>query len=425
MKINELNGKKICIVGYAREGVSMHNALNTYAPGAKITIADRNEQIHAPDATLQLGKDYLKNLQDFDVIICSSGIPPQPEFDAIRHKMANMTRIFFDTIEGTGVETIGVTGSKGKSTTSNLIYRALEAVNDRTYLMGNIGQPMIDFIAEARPGTTFVIELSSYMLEHLQKSPHIAVITSFFPEHIDRHGSIDHYFDAKRNIAAHQSHDDIVLYNATYDECKKLAAASPGHKIPYTAADFPLPLSATKLVGGHNRANLAAAYQVARIMGVPDDLALDALKKTEGLPYRLHSLGKHHGIEWVEDSLATAPEATMFALEALGSDVDTLITGGMDRGYNFSGLGVYIAHSAISNIVLLPDTGAKIKQAIEAAKPITPKNYFETSDMRAAVAFAKKHTKKSATCLLSNASPSYNLFKNHEDKAKQFEDAIK
>lgn len=426
MKITELNHKNICFIGYAREGQAMQAALKKYAPQAKLTFADADETLHIKDAEVQLGPRYLENLDRFDVVIRSMGVPDKPEFESLRGKITNSTVIFFDSIAGSGVRIIGVTGTKGKSTTSNLIYHALKSVNPDTELMGNIGIPMMDFLGKARPGVTFVIELSSYMLEYLQRSPHIAVVTSFFPEHLDRHGSLANYWGAKKNIAQYQNPDDAIFYNASYPECEEIAHASAANtKIGFTANDFPLPVSATKLRGEHNRSNLAAAFKVATYCGVDEHAALEALKNTSGLPYRLNSLGVHDGIEWIDDSLATAPEATLFALEALGETVDTLITGGQDRGgYDFTALGTEIAGSSIRNIVLFPETGTKIKAAIEAARPLQPKHYFETKDMPAAVQFARDHTKKEAVCLLSNASPSYNLFKDYEDKARQFVKAI-
>ena len=425
MKITDLNGKNVCFIGYAREGMAMQEALKKHAPDAKLTFADQSATGLVEGADTKFGPDYLAGLDQFDVVIRSMGIPEKPEFESLGDKVTNSTVIFFDTVAGSGANIIGVTGTKGKSTTANLIYHALKAHHDRTFLMGNIGVPMISYIAEAKPDTTFVIELSSYMLEYLRRSPHIAVVTSFFPEHLDRHGSVEKYWGAKKNIAAHQTADDVVFYCADYPECKEIADASAGEKIPFTAADFPLPVSDTKLKGEHNRSNLAAALKVAMYCGMPEDTALEALKNTEGLPYRLHSLGVKDDIEWVEDSLATAPEATAFALDALGDEVDTLITGGMDRGgYDFTALGAKIAHSPIRNVVLFPDTGVQIKAAIEAANPETPKNYLETSDMQAAVDFARQATKKGAVCLLSNASPSYNLFKDYEAKAAAFAAAI-
>ena len=425
MKITDLNGKNVCFIGYAREGIAMQQALKTYAPEAKLTFADANPDAKVVGAEAQLGPDYLQNLDRFDVVIRSMGVPEKPEFAELGNKVTNSTVIFFDTIAGSGVRTIGVTGTKGKSTTTNLIYHALKAEDDHTFIMGNIGVPMITYLAQAKPGTTFVIELSSYMLEYLRRSPQIAVVTSFFPEHIDRHGSITNYWEAKKNIAAHQTPEDVVFYCADYPECRDIAEASPGKKIAFTAADFPLPVTQTKLKGEHNRSNLAAALKVAEYCGVDREQALTALKDTDGLPYRLRSLGVKDGIEWVEDSLATAPEATVFALEALSGSVDTLITGGMDRGgYDFTDLGKKIVAHGIKNVVLFPDTGAQIKAAIEAAEPPTPLHYLETTSMQEAVDFARAATKKGATCLLSSASPSYNLFKDHEDKAAQFIAAI-
>ncbi|HVI69297.1 MAG TPA: UDP-N-acetylmuramoyl-L-alanine--D-glutamate ligase [Magnetospirillaceae bacterium] len=426
MKITNLNGKNVCFIGYAREGRAMQQALKEHAPNAKLTFADSNQSLKIEGAEAQLGPGYLKNLDRFDVVIRSMGVPDKPEFATLGDKVTNSTVIFFDSVADSGVRIVGVTGTKGKSTTSNLIYHALKAADPNTELMGNIGLPMISFLDKAKPGVTFVIELSSYMLEYLRRSPQIAVVTSFFVEHLDRHGSVANYWGAKKNIALHQQPGNAIFYCADYPECKEIADASPATtKVAFTANDFPLPVSATKLKGDHNRSNLAAALKVAEYCGVDRDIAIEALKNTAGLPYRLYSLGTHHGIEWVEDSLATAPEATLFALDALGDDIDTLITGGMDRGgYDFTALGARIAASPIRNIVLFPDTGAAIKGAIEAAKPASPKNYLETNDMTDAVAFAKKHTKKGATCLLSSASPSYNLFKDYEDKAAQFARAI-
>lgn len=426
MKITELNGKKICIIGSGREGQAMIRALKAYAPEAEITVASRKENLQMEGVSLQLGTGYLADLDRFDVVIRSPGAPDLTEFDALApEKVTNSTVIFFDSIAGSGVRTVGVTGTKGKSTTSYLIYHALKAKNERTFWMGNIGIPMIEFLGEAKPDTTFVIEMSSYMLEFLRRSPNIAVVTSFFPEHLDRHKTVKRYWEAKRNIAAHQTKDDAVFYCADYPECKKIADSSPGTKFAYTAADFPLDISQTKLKGEHNRGNLAAALKVATYLGVPEKDALETLKNTSGLQYRIYSIGKKDGIEWVEDSLATAPEATLNALEALGENIDTLITGGMDRGgYDYTAMGAWIASSRIRNVILFPDTGAQIKAAIEKADPRVPKNYFETRSMKDAVAFARAQTKKGSICLLSSASPSYNLFKDYEDKAAQFTAAI-
>jgi len=418
MTIAQFAGKNICLVGYGREGRAMHEALLQHAPGATITVADADTSLHVSGAKMQTGPDYLSNLQNFDVIIRSSGIKNTPELDAASTKTTDMTRIFFDSIAGTGVRTIGVTGSKGKSTTTTLIYEALKAHDPNTFLMGNIGIPMIAFLPHAKAGNTFVIELSSYMLEHLRVSPNVAVVTSFFPEHLDRHGSVEAYWAAKKSIAAYQKPDDAVFYNAAYPECKQLADASAGQKFAFTAADFPLTMDKTKFKGEHNRSNMAAALAVATFLGVPRSKALEAIKAAKPLPHRLEYVGKFGDITWVNDSFSTAPEATIAALEALGADVDTLLVGGFDRGVDFSGLAAYLAKSPVQNIIVFPDTGDKIKTGIEALG--ATKNFFATSHMPGAVDWAATHTAPGKTCLLSPASPSFNLFQDFVARGEAF-----
>jgi UDP-N-acetylmuramoyl-L-alanine---L-glutamate ligase len=424
MNITELNGKKVCLLGYGLEGKAMQTALSTYAPEAKITVADGNANVTAEGAELQVGPDYLKDLNRFDVIIRSGGIPNLAELEPVMDKVTNMTVIFFDTIAPTGVRVIGVTGSKGKSTTTTLIYNAIHAHDpEHTYLMGNLYLPMIEFLHFAKPGNTFVIELSSYMLEPLRRSPEIAVVTSFFPEHLDRHGSVESYWAAKRNIAEHQHPEDAVFYNANSRECKELAESSPGHKIGFVPDDFPLDVSLTNFIGEHNRSNLAAAYKVATYVGVPDGLALRIMRETEPLPHRLQSVGVHSGIEWVNDSIATAPEATLAALDALGDNVETIFLGGFDRGYDFAELADRLNSSeTIRQIVFFPTTGDRIKALLQ---PDPNKAILETKDMSQAVQWAAAHTSPGKIALLSCASPSFGLYKDFNERGEAFIHAVK
>ncbi|HSW81082.1 MAG TPA: UDP-N-acetylmuramoyl-L-alanine--D-glutamate ligase [Candidatus Saccharimonas sp.] len=418
MKITELTGKTICLIGYGREGRAMHEALLQHAPNARITVADADPTLHIDSVALQTGSDYLKDLDNFDVIIRSSGIKNSPELDAVASKTTDMTRIFFDSIADTGVRTVGVTGSKGKSTTTTLIYEALKAHDPNTFLMGNIGIPMITFLPHAKTGATFVVELSSYMLEHLRVSPNVAVITSFFPEHLDRHGSVEAYWAAKKSIAAYQKTSDAVFYNAFYPQCKQLAELSAGQKFAFMADDFPLNMADTKFKGEHNRSNMAAALAVATFLGVPRDVALNAIKTADPLPHRLEYVGKFGGVVWVNDSFSTAPEATIAALEALGIDVDTLLVGGFDRGVDFNSLSAYLAKSPVQNIIIFPTTGDKIKAGIEALG--AHKTFFATKNMTDAVNWAATATTPGKICLLSPASPSFNLFKDFVARGEAF-----
>ncbi len=443
MRIGELSGKKVCILGFGREGQATLRMLEKHAPTAKITIADRNLELQATSHELQAGPDYLKNLSRFDFIIKSPGIPPQPELDAIRKKITSGTQIFLDSIKDTGAIVIGVTGSKGKSTTSTLIYELLKAGGKRVFLIGNIGKPSIEYIDEAKKDVYFVLEMSSYQLMDLTVSPHIAVVTSFFPEHLDYHGSLEAYKEAKKHIARFQTKDDLIFFNGTSDGAKEIARESHGTVVPFAGDECPVPIFKTHLLGEHNRSNIAGAYKVAQHLGVPSDICIDVIKAFKGLPHRLQSIGIHHGIEWIDDAISTTPESTIAALDALGAGVRTIILGGQDRGNDFTELGKRIISSSIKNVILFPGSGPRIRQAIIdammlASQPDQWVAFYDAPDMPTAVSMANKATgHPSATlrageppatghpiCLLSTASPSYGMFKNFEEKGEKFKESI-
>ncbi|MDB4978650.1 MAG: UDP-N-acetylmuramoyl-L-alanyl-D-glutamate synthetase [Candidatus Peribacteria bacterium] len=424
MHITELTRKKICILGFGKEGQAMLRAIEKHCTDCTITVADKNENIAVPEQyAKQLGTGWLENLEKFDVIIKSPGIPPGPELKAQNSKLTSSTQIFLDSTKDTGAAAIGVTGSKGKSTTSSLIYAVLKAAGKDVHLVGNIGLPAIDHIGDAHAGVIFVLEMSSYQLMDLHTSPHIAVITSFFPEHLDYHGSLEAYMEAKKHITRFQTPDDIVFYNKDSSGATEIAGQSAGQKIPFSRADAPLHINETRLLGDHNLSNIAGACAVAKHLHIADDITLAAIRHFEGLPHRLQFLGMHHGIEWVDDAISTTPESTMAALKALGNKVHTIILGGQDRGYDFGDLGQMVADSMIANVILFPETGSRIKRAIEDAHRIGI-SFYEAQDMPAAVEAAKANTKPGKMCLLSTASPSYNMFKNFEDKGEQFRQYI-
>lgn len=425
MKITDLNGKNICILGFGREGQSIARALEKYAPKSSLTIRDNNENVTMTNYELrvtnyELGENYLQNLDQFDVIIASPGIPPFAELKAQSSKLTNATQIFIDTASTAGSTIIGVTGSKGKSTVSSLIAAILKAAEKDVYLVGNIGMPVLDFLEKAGPDTYFVQEMSSYQLMYITTSPHIAVVTSFFPDHLDYHGSLEDYFAAKKHIASFQQQADHIFYAADTDGAKKIAEASPGYKHPYSEHDAPVQIEDTKLIGKHNLRNIGGAWLVAEHLGVDEPTACQAICSFTGLPHRLEHLGIHHGIEWIDDAISTTPESTIAALDAVGDAVETLICGGQDRGYNFKELGKVIDETNIKNIILFPDSGDKIRAAVKS-KDI---QFIGASDMQQAVSIAKEVTAKGKICLLSTASPSYNMFKNFEAKGDEFQKYI-
>ena len=419
MRLQDIGNKSVCILGFGKEGKATLKALERHAPDSKITIADSLADIDTGSYPQQTGENYLKNLDRFDLIIKSPGIPPQPEFEKVASKITNATQIFLDSAQGSGSTIIGITGSKGKSTTSALIHAILNEAGKVSFLIGNIGNPALTYIDKSSPDTFFVIEMSSYQLMDITASPHIAVLTSFFPEHLDYHGGLEKYFKAKQHITRFQKTGDTVFYNQESPECQQMAELSPGTKVAFSSDDFPLDPAETNLLGTHNTTNAAAAYKVATHLGIDSEISLKAIRTFPGLPHRLQLLGRHHEIDWVDDAISTTPESAIVALQALAGRVNTLIVGGLDRGYNFEELAKEIVSSSVENIIVLPGSGSTIQEAIEevATRPI---NFFPAGSMEGVVKIAKEHTKPGTICLLSTASPSYNLFISFEDKGNQF-----
>lgn len=440
MLLKDLNGKKICILGFGKEGKSVVTALERNDIKADITIADEKD-VDIGVYAKQTGKDWLKDIEKFDVLIKSPGIPPNETLETQRTNMATPTNIFLDEVAAIGSTVIGVTGSKGKSTTTSLIYHTLKAGKKSTILCGNIGLPALDALSEITKDSLIVMEMSSYQLMDVTRSPHIAVLTSFFPEHLDYHAStalstggspLDAYWNAKANIVRFQSKDDLVFFNAENADTTRMAQLSAGKKIGFTHDECPLPLSETKLMGDHNRSNIAGACKVAEHLGVDRETCLEVFRTFTPLPHRLQSLGIRHGIHWIDDAISTTPDSTIAALRALGSDVKTMILGGTDRGLEFDALGEEIVHrSSVSCVILFPGTGPKIRKSIE--KYLNTKinhniEFFEVNSMAEAVQVArnqKPETKnQKPICLLSTASPSYNMFKNFEKKGEKFAQEI-
>lgn len=437
MHIRDLTGKSICILGFGREGQAMLKALEEHAPDCEVTIADQNASVTLPTGSrhwLQVGESWLKNLDKFDVLIKSPGIPPLPELKTHDSKLTTPTQIFCDSIADTGATVIGVTGSKGKSTTASLIYHILRASQpankptSRVLLVGNIGEPAIAHIADARPDTIFVMEMSSYQLMDLTVSPHIAVVTAFFPEHLDYHGSVEAYKEAKKHITRFQTKEDKVFFAADSAGALEIAKESKGNCIPFSAADAPVAIEETKLIGTHNAGNIAAAFLVSRELGVSKDRAIAAIRSFTPLPHRLQSLGVHHDIEWVDDSISTTPESAMAALNALGDRVTTIILGGQDRGYDFAPLAERLKKSKVQTVILLPESGKRIRESLE--KVNFQARVLDANNMEETVTFAKQHSLRPTPyalrpiVLLSPASPSYGMFKNFEERGDEFKNQI-
>lgn len=364
-------------------------------------------------------------LSGLDVLIKSPGIrPAHPLLLAAAARgvaTTSATVLFLETARKAGLAVIGVTGSKGKSTTATLIAKTLEAASIPTRLVGNIGRAALDIVEDVvsnRP--VIVFELSSYQTHDLTAGPSVAVITRLFPEHLDWHGGVEPYYAAKLRIAATQGVDDVTIFNAADPEIARRLPLGPARQVPYGLGPAGFSAAGMKLRGPHNRANAAAALTAAELFGATASHLESVLVSFAGLPHRLEDLGVRRGIHWINDSIATAPEAAVAALEAFEGEVTTFIGGGTDRGFDFTPLARALVTRAIPNVILLPPGGKAILAALEAFDPVSAGRASAVNDLTEAVALAARVTQAGSSVLFSPASPSYGVYKNFEERGDAF-----
>ncbi|OHA17761.1 MAG: UDP-N-acetylmuramoylalanine--D-glutamate ligase [Candidatus Taylorbacteria bacterium RIFCSPHIGHO2_01_FULL_46_22b] len=409
MTLKELQNKKILILGFGIEGKATLSFLKRFFPDKEIGIADQKD-----------GLDYLKKQEEYDLVIKTAGIPRR----VVTKPYTTATNIFFANTKG---KVIGVTGSKGKSTTASLIYSIIKASGKKVKLVGNIGKPMLDELeGDDDSDYMYVAELSSYQLEDIEYSPHISVFTAFFPEHMDYHGGLEEYWQAKKNIIAQATKKDFFVFNPRVDRLNKLSKETKAQATPFIK-ELPFSRDVIPLLGDHNTDNVCAAVTVARLLSISDTVSEKAVRAFKPLPHRLELVGTFKDITFYDDAISTTPESTIAALQSL-SNVQTLLLGGTDRGYDFTALAYEVILHGTSHVVLFPESGEKIKAAIlkalENRKQDIPE-FFETNDMKKAVEYAYTHTPEGSICLLSCASPSYSIWKNFEEKGDLFQRSIR
>jgi UDP-N-acetylmuramoylalanine--D-glutamate ligase len=445
--MKEILGQSLMIAGFGREGQSILRYLEKNHPLISITVADEKPYnvSEVKGFSFVSGAKYLESASDFDTVVHSPSIPKNtPEFLKAKH-ITSATNIFFSECPGT---IIGVTGTKGKSTTSSLIQNILATTFQDVRLVGNIGYPALDKLPGATSKTVFVMEASSYQLDDIRYSPHIAVILPIVPEHLNYHGSFDEYVKAKGHIVEKQTRKDFVIYHGNNEYSRKIALKSQGQQIPYgitengkvsawvedkaiwvSSSDFNpqilLPTHKLPLLGQANFENVTASIVASIIMGVDFFHIREALLTFKPLDHRLQPVGEFSGIKFYNDSLATIPEATIHALDALGDEVATLIAGGYDRGLDMQKLGPPIAKSSVKTLILFPDTGEKIAQAVKTSNPINRIDILFINSMKEAVQIAFQKTPKGKICLMSPASASFNLFKDYADRGEQFMNLVR
>jgi UDP-N-acetylmuramoylalanine--D-glutamate ligase len=428
MKLEELKNKKILIVGNGIEGKAAFEYLKKSLPNSIINIVDQKD-----------GKDYLDQQQEYDIVIKSPGV----KAELIKIPYTTVTNTFFANAKG---KVIGITGTKGKSTTTTLIYKMLKQQGLDAYLGGNIGQSPLDFIDNLNDNSWTVLEMSSYQLSDLRMSPHIAVVLMITSEHLDYHKTQEAYVDAKRNILRFQTESDFAVINKDYPASHESDIHTIGQVFRISRErevgngcfvegeviwfsrngqkEKIIETEKIKLLGKHNLENACAAACAAALAGVSIKNMAKVLEEFGGLEHRLEFVGEKNGILFYNDSLATVPEAAIEAMEAL-PDTETLIAGGFDRGLDYSGLAQYLIKGQLKTLILFPPTGERIwNEIIKVTSEGSRPEKFDVKTMEQAVRIAAAETASGKIVLLSPASASFGIFKDYKDRGNQFKEEV-
>lgn len=446
--VEKLKDKKLAILGFGKEGKSTYSFIRKYLPNKHLTIIDMkdisNDEMFVGDNNVDFvcGEGYLSNLGIYDYIIKAPGVSLKDIKDeSIKLKITSQLELILEVNRD---NIIGITGTKGKSTTSSLIYEVFKDQGYDVYLIGNIGIPVLDNIESYKEDTLLVVEMSSHQLEFIEVSPHIGIILNLFQDHLDHAGDLKHYHDNKMRMFKFQDNDDIALYGddnkylhdrVVNDGCYKSIFYdvrfddSKGGKNSVRIKDKSIYLNnkllyvddERNLLGDHNLNNIMFVMAVAKLKGLDLIKAKESISKFKGLKYRMECIGTYDDVTYYNDTIATIPEATISAIKAL-KNVDTLIFGGMDRHIDYSSFIVFLKESAISNLVCMPTTGFVIGNIL---KNECEKNIYFVETLEEAHEVSKGCTARGKICLLSPAAASYEFFKNFEEKGKAFEEIVK
>ena len=451
--LNYLDNKKILILGFGKEGESSYLFLRKHFPEKKLEIVDKNMNLLTDkpyllediNVEVVLGEDYFRDIDYFDIVLKTPGISLK-DFDISKfeNKITSQLELLLEFVP---CYTIGITGTKGKSTTSSLIYQMIKDQGKDVMLLGNIGEPIFNDIDDMKKDTILVLELSSHALEFVKKSPNIAILLDIYEEHLDHYSSMEKYIEAKFNVAKFQSKNDIFIYNASNKYMQEFNFNYK--KSDYAIIEEDSELSKTlnlksdnyvlinedriyfnktklfdsklnmQLKGKHNENNVLFVLTVAKILNLNMEKAKNTIENFKNLEHRMEFVAEINDVKYYNDSIATIPEATINAVDAL-KNVNTLLVGGKDRGVELDSLYEYLKKSNIENIICLPKTGEYVYNSLKD----TNKKCYLVKDMPEAVKLAKEVTKPNTICLLSPAASSYGYFKNFEERGKIYKECV-
>lgn len=440
---------RVAILGYGLQGQSAYRYWQSQ--GHELTICDAIPAVKVPaDAQTQLGKDYLRNLDRFDLLVRTPVLHPRditaanPDSPNILNKVTTVTNEFFRVCPSQNI--IGVTGTKGKGTTSTLITKILEAGGKTVHLGGNIGIPPLDMLQnDIQSDDWVVLELANFQLIDLKHSPKVAACLMVAPEHMDWHPDMAEYVTAKQQLFRFQTPQDLAVYHRLNEYSRQISGISPAQKVAYEVPKAGLPpqvktgvyvdgetiyaedtaigrTADVALLGRHNLENICAAIAATwEIIERDKSAVTQVITSFSGLEHRLELVRELDGVRYYDDSFGTAPETAIVAVQAF-PEPKVLILGGSDKGADYSELAHVVATNNVRRVVLIGRTGPAIEAALRTAgfNDIVDGG----KDMASIVNTARSQAKPGDVILLSTACASFDMFKNYKDRGMQFKQAV-
>ncbi|NMB46838.1 MAG: UDP-N-acetylmuramoyl-L-alanine--D-glutamate ligase [Firmicutes bacterium] len=455
----EWRGQKVAVIGLGISNIPLIRYL--VHEGAEITVCDRQKpvdlesrlaQIAGLPLSYKLGEGYLDDLQDFDALFLSPGIPKDlPEISALRERKVRLSsemEVFFQLCPA---PIVGITGSSGKTTTTTLVGEILAAQEDhRVWVGGNIGKSLLDEIPSISTEDLVVLELSSFQLELLPYSPRYALVTNITPNHLDVHRSMEAYIAAKRHIFTFQGPDDYIVLNYDNEATRSLASECPGQVFFFSRLVEPprgaflrngmitvrdvgfakgkeealCSIGAIRLLGVHNWENVLAAVTLAALCGAKPEDIVKVIAAFTGVPHRLELVEEIKGVKYYNDSIATSPARAIAGIKAFHQPI-ILIAGGYDKQLSFERLAATVSER-VKAVILVGATADKIEAAIRKKqnRPDQPMIY-RSSDFDGAVIKASQLAKSGDVVLMSPACASYDMFRNFEERGQRFRDLVR
>jgi UDP-N-acetylmuramoylalanine--D-glutamate ligase len=451
MSGTDWNGKRVVILGGARQGqaaarwLARHGAVvtvNDYHDGEAM-IAARSALADVP-ITWVLGSHPVEILDQADILCVSGGIPlDNPLVLAAVQRdipLTNDTQVFMEVVP---CRTVGITGSAGKTTTTSLVGQmARSAYSNKAYVGGNIGDPLLNYVDEMTSDSLAILEISSFQLEQMTISPNVAVILNITPNHLDRHTTMEAYIAAKRRILDFQHAQDIAILNRDDAGSWDLRDQVQGRLVSFGTGEIPARQEGTFLADGilylrqdekeiplvrcdqiqlrgeHNVMNVLAAFAIGHVAGIPLDAMRSATQEFRGMAHRLEFVRERNGVQWYNDSIATAPERTMAAIRSFKEPI-VLLLGGRDKNLPWEEL-ASLVRQRVEHVILFGEAAKKIASALDKASGPLPYTTQYSQGLEEAVQAAARVAKPGSIVLFSPGGTSFDQFRDYEERGKAF-----